>query len=103
MTIALLILEGRFTLIIRVRIHDHSSPQFTGTAFSPPSSRLCSNPSCCVVLSDLSPPSELGCSCISFFCVCSSCASCFNNHQIEFNLSSATLFIFFKYIIFFFR
>ncbi|KAL4345040.1 hypothetical protein AHAS_Ahas11G0238600 [Arachis hypogaea] len=59
-TTALLILEGN-----RSRsCHHHSSPRFTATAFSLPSSRLCSDPSRCVVASGLSPPSEIRCSCI---------------------------------------
>ncbi|QHO13322.1 uncharacterized protein DS421_15g514500 [Arachis hypogaea] len=52
------------------------SSRFTATAFSPPSSRLCSDPLRCVVVRGLSPPSELGCSRVSRLCVCSSCASC---------------------------
>nr|XP_025618911.1 uncharacterized protein LOC112710710 [Arachis hypogaea] len=52
------------------------SSRFTATAFSLPSSRLCSDPLRCVVVRGLSPPSELGCSRVSHLCVCSSCASC---------------------------
>ncbi|KAL4316844.1 hypothetical protein AHAS_Ahas15G0325700 [Arachis hypogaea] len=62
--------------IVLVCVRHHSSSRFTATAFSPPSSRLCSDPLRCVVVRGLSPPSELGCSRVSRLCVCSSCASC---------------------------
>ncbi|KAL4394602.1 hypothetical protein AHAS_Ahas02G0168400 [Arachis hypogaea] len=72
----------------------------------------------CVVWSHLASLLCLssGCSRVSCFYICSSCASCLcrlprlspsscfsNNNQRKFNLSSATLFIFFKHKIFFFR
>ncbi|XP_016193442.1 uncharacterized protein LOC107634477 [Arachis ipaensis] len=63
MTTTILILEEN-----RSRsCHHHSSPRFTSTAFLPPSSRLCLDPSRCVVASGLSPPFEIRCSRVSAY------------------------------------
>ncbi|QHO13601.1 uncharacterized protein DS421_15g516900 [Arachis hypogaea] len=74
------------TLLVCVRVHHHSSPRFTATA----SSRLCSDPSRCVVMSGLSP-FELGCSPqleLCFLFVSSPSSRLRNNHQSTESFSS---------------